>query len=130
MSTSAREEKRRRTRSLKLSVLLRRRRLRSRDSVNFRKEQLIDKLISMLLEPNVPLKKLNVSRELVKLEKLLTVLRLSRTLRFLDSDNSRIRNKDLLSRLPPLERNSWLLSQSRRLTKNKREDLLTRSNQL
>ena len=130
MSTSAREEKKRRTRSLKLSVLLRRRRLRSRDSVNFRKEQLIDKLISMLLEPNVPLKKLNVSRELVKLEKLLTVPRLSRTLRFPDSDNSRIRNKDLLSRLLPLERNSWPLSPSRRLMRNKREDLLTRSNQL
>lgn len=130
MSTSAREEKRRRTRSLKLSVSLRRRRPRSRDSVNFRRELPIDKLISMLSEPNVPLKKLNVSRELVKLEKLLTALRLSRTLRSPDSDSSRIRNKDLLSRLLPLERNSWPLSPSRRLMRNKREDLLNRSNKL
>lgn len=71
-STSVREEKRKKTKSLKLSVSLPKRRLRFRDYVNSRKELPIDKLISMLSEPSVPLKKLSATRELVRPEKLPT----------------------------------------------------------
>ena len=49
--------------------------MRSKDSVNFKKEPPIDKLISMLLELNVPVKKTSVNRDNVKPEKPLTKLR-------------------------------------------------------
>ena len=91
---------------LKPNALLRKKRTRSRDSVNFRREPLIDKLISMLSEPSVPLKRMSVSRDNVKPEKLLTALKSSRTSKSPDSGNSRIRNLDWPTRLPLPELNS------------------------
>ena len=111
-------------------MLPRRRRMRSKDSVNFKKEPPIDKLISMLLELNVPVKKTSVNRDNVKPEKQLIKLRSLRISKSLASSSSRIEKPDMPLKPLLLERNSWPLSPSRRLTKSRREESRSRDKQL